>query len=45
MYATEAYNLSAVFFTATGVVLLWGKLGRDQIRVYEDIHRVGARGV
>ena len=34
MYATDAYDVWSVSFTAMGVALLWAKMGRDQIKVY-----------
>ena len=34
MYATDAYDFNSVFFTAVGVIVLWGKLGPDRMKVY-----------
>ena len=34
MYATDAYDINSLCFTALGVALLWGRLGRNQIEVY-----------
>ena len=34
MFATEAYDFNSVFFTSVGVIVLWGKLGVERVKVY-----------